>query len=347
MLLDMSVEKAAPDDAYVITLGTAGGPRWWRQHGRVRAGISTAVVVGEGVYLVDCGYGAVGQLARAGFPLSAVRAVFLTHLHSDHVVDLAALASFGVMNLNDRSAPVHIFGPGNRQLLPPLSSRADGPVRVLFADDPTPGTSEMFDALLRGFGTDLADRMFDSLRPSPREFLHVHDIDLPPELAFHANDNPTPDMEPFAVYEDERVRVSATLVEHPPVAPAFAFRLDTASGSVTISGDTAPCDNLVQLAGGTDLLLHEAIDLDAIRRQYDGVPDETVAATMDHHRKAHTTPEQAGDIAQRSGARQLALHHLVPGSAEPHVWLRAKETYDGRLLVPDDLELIDLNPANH
>ena len=52
----------------VITLGTAGGPRWWGapSTGRRRNGIATAVVVGTAVYLVDCGRGASGQFAEAG-----------------------------------------------------------------------------------------------------------------------------------------------------------------------------------------------------------------------------------------------------------------------------------------
>ncbi|HRO95237.1 MAG TPA: hypothetical protein PLJ28_15095 [Citricoccus sp.] len=49
----------------VITLGTAGGPRWWGTDpvGRRRNGIATAVVVGPAVYVVDCGRGASTQFA--------------------------------------------------------------------------------------------------------------------------------------------------------------------------------------------------------------------------------------------------------------------------------------------
>jgi ribonuclease BN (tRNA processing enzyme) len=145
-------------------------------------------------------------------------------------------------------------------------------------------------------------------------------------------------MEPFVVHQDELVTVTATLVQHPPVAPAFAFRFDTAAGSVTISGDTAPCANLVRLAKGTDLLLHEAIDMDWVVAAYQGERPETAAATVEHHRKAHTTPEQAGALAELAGASLLALHHLVPGNADPQVWRTAGATFSGPVLVPDDLE---------
>jgi ribonuclease BN (tRNA processing enzyme) len=146
-------------------------------------------------------------------------------------------------------------------------------------------------------------------------------------------------MEPFEVHRDDSVVVTAILVEHPPTAPAFAFRFDTAAGSVTISGDTAPCTNLVHLARGTDLLLHEAIDLSAIGRRYtDAAMRE---ATMAHHRRAHTTARQAGELATAAGARALALHHLVPGDAPAAAFsAAAAETFHGPLLVPDDLDVI-------
>ncbi|MER5391002.1 hypothetical protein [Saccharopolyspora sp. NPDC002686] len=64
-----------------------------------------------------------------------------------------------------------------------------------------------------------------------------------------------------AVMEDDRVKVSAVLVPHGPVFPSFAFRFDTAHGSVTFSGDATCTDNLVKLARGSDILVHEAINL--------------------------------------------------------------------------------------
>jgi ribonuclease BN (tRNA processing enzyme) len=58
------------------------------------------------------------------------------------------------------------------------------------------------------------------------------------------------------VMEDENLTVTATLVVHPPVTPAFAFRFDAPDRSIVISGDTARSDNLVRLAQGADVLVH-------------------------------------------------------------------------------------------
>ncbi|WP_347350436.1 MBL fold metallo-hydrolase [Intrasporangium sp.] len=331
----------------VITLGTAGGPAWWREHGgaRVPAGISTALVVGEDVYLVDAGYGAGAQLTRAGLDMSQLRAVFITHLHSDHVVDLPGLVLFGTYEIRDRRhTPVPVIGPGDRGMLPPVSPQATVPPRPLHPEAPTPGVAGLLEHIGRAFATDFNDRILDALHPPPTANFQAREITLPDGTGFHPNENVAPDMEPFEVYRDEAVRVTATLVPHPPLAPAFAFRLDTAAGSVTISGDTAPSDNLVRLARETDLLLHEAIDAQWLMDVYGTTDlDDSSRANLAHHRRAHTTTEEAGVIARRAGARRLGLHHLVPGDLPRERWLTpARRSFPGEVLVPGDLDEITL-----
>ena len=326
----------------VVTLGTAGGPRWWTgANAGKRAGISTAVVVGDAVYLVDAGSGVGNQLMKAGFSVGNLRGIFLTHLHSDHCIDLASLAIFGLFTLRPDQEPIRIIGPGDRGALPPASPRAVVPPKPLFPEQPTPGTKVMFEHLMRAYGADLNDRVIDALRPSPLDRFTASDIELPAGTGYDPNASPTPaDMVPFEIYRDELVTVTATLVEHPPVAPAFAFRFDTAEGSVTISGDTAPCENLVRLAHGTDLLLHEAIDFDWVSRAYGNVATEEAQASMDHHRRSHTSARDAIALAGKAGAARLALHHLVPGTTPRSVWLSHAEEFSGTFLVPDDLDVI-------
>ncbi|MBB5750405.1 MBL fold metallo-hydrolase [Micrococcus sp. TA1] len=328
----------------VITLGTAGGPRWWGTDpvGRRRNGIATAVVVGPAVYVVDCGRGASTQFAEAGLSMDRLRGVFLTHLHSDHTVDLAGMLLFGWMMSGPRpDGPIPVIGPGDRGMLPAVNPRAIGEVAPLTPQAPTSGTVQLVEHLLTAYSADVTDRMLDSLRPSPYTLFAPQDVTLPEHSGYHPNLNPSPaGLEPFTVFEDEFVRVTATLVVHPPVAPAFAFRFDTEHGSVTISGDTAPSENLVRLATGTDLLLHEAIDMGWAEASYRDVDAATREATLDHHRKSHTTPRQAGQVAAAAGVGTLALHHLVPGHADASVWHEATETFSGPVVVPEDLQSI-------
>ncbi len=329
-----------------VTLGTAGGPRWWKGDSKDRAGISTAIVVEDRFYLVDAGHGVGRRIRQAGLELGDLGGIFITHLHSDHTIDLPSLVVFGMHELQQRADnPVPLLGPGDRRALPPVSPRAVVPPRPVAPANPTPGIADMFTSIVGAFATDLNDRVLDSLRPSPEALFDPRDIEIPEGIGYHPNTAATPAMEPFVIFQDDLVTVTAILVEHPPVAPAFAFRFDSEHGSVTISGDTCETDNLVRLAQGTDLLLHEAIDFDWVDQMYANRDDDEGRASRDHHYKSHTSVNGAIRIASAAQARALALHHLVPGSADDTVWHKGHSGFDGTFLVPEDLDTINITTA--
>lgn len=91
-----------------------------------------------------------------------------------------------------------------------------------------------------------------------RPDLRVRELDegkapLPPLIHPHELSKEGP------VMEDERIKVRCALMEHPLVRQSVAYRLETADRSIVISGDTAPSSNLVRLARGADILVHEVI----------------------------------------------------------------------------------------
>jgi ribonuclease BN (tRNA processing enzyme) len=329
---------------HIITLGTAGGPRWWRyQRQNVRAGISTAFVIGDAVYLIDCGYGAGRQLVQAGYSLDNVIGMFLTHLHSDHIADLASIAMFSTFEItNSDRDPIALIGPGDRGVLPTVSPHAKVAPRPVSEQSPTPGTAETMTRLVEANATDLNERILDSLRPSPLDMFQAEDIVLPEGLGFEPNTNPAPKMSPFVVYEDSRVRVSAILVEHPPMAPAFGYRLDTDDGSAVISGDTAFTPNMITLAQGADLLLHEAIDLEWLTAKFPDPTSPRARAIRSHHERSHTSIADAVAIAEAAEVNRLALHHLVPGTSGTSLKSQLASATHLSPVVPDDLEVLPL-----
>jgi len=141
------------------------------------------------------------------------------------------------------------------------------------------------------------------------------------------------------VMSDENVKVTAALVDHPPVVPAFGFRFDTRDRSIVISGDTAPSDNLVKLARGADVLVHSVMFPSAIDRMVGRVPG---APALKESILAHqTSAEDAGRIAEAAGVRTLVLSHLVPPD-DPEVseamWVEAASLhFSGKVVLGRDL----------
>jgi ribonuclease Z len=78
-----------------------------------RFGPSTLVEAGKERLLFDCGRGASQRLWQRGIPLSAISMLFLTHLHSDHIVGILDLWLTGWLPtpFGRRSDPFRIKGP--------------------------------------------------------------------------------------------------------------------------------------------------------------------------------------------------------------------------------------------
>ncbi len=331
----------------LVLLGTSGGPPMWP--GSDRHGIASAVLVGDRYYIVDAGAGVLRQARDAKLgnwsadtdgPLDALRGIFLTHLHSDHVVDLNNLLTEGLYNgLHRMDGKIDIWGPGNRGALPPLFGAPPAPP-VVAPDNPTPGTRETVELLVRAFATDFNDRAFDNRKPVPDQLFEGKDVPFPAEYLADPNGNPHPRMSPIDVFEDDRVKVSATLVQHAPVFPAIGYRFDTDTGSVVFSGDTGPSDNLVELATGADVLVHEVIDTAWIDLLLPPPRNDAQEGLYQHLVNAHTTVEQVGPIAEAAGVGTLVLSHLVPGNWPEHRWYRARRGFSGRLIVGRDLDRI-------
>jgi len=187
----------------------------------------------------------------------------------------------------------------------------------------------------------------DNGKRSLKALLDVSDITVPPIAGFKSpNETPSPDMEPFKIFEDDRVRVSATLVNHFPIWPAFAFRFDTDDGAVVFSGDTAPNQNLVKLATGADILVHEVIVTDFVNRLFPE-PRSTVEEGLRHHLlSAHTPVEQVGRIAEAAGVSTLVLSHIVPGNASADQLAPAQNGYSGKLVIGEDLMALDVSRSS-
>lgn len=168
---------------------------------------------------------------------------------------------------------------------------------------------------------DIDTRIADEGRPPLAPLVHAHEL-----------------TQAGVVMQDERVKVTTALVDHPPVVPALAFRFDCPDRSIVFSGDTNKSDNLVRLAQGADLLVHEALWVPAVDRLVARIPN---AATLKKHIiDSHTSVEDVGRVAAAAGVKTLVLSHLVPADdpmLSEQMWIDAARPYfKGDIVVARD-----------
>jgi len=281
-----------------------------------RGNPSQAVVVDGTTLLFDCGERTTVNLVRAGINPLDVDMLFFTHLHWDHISDFGyfALSSWNC----GRRTELPIFGPT--------------------------GTAAMVDASL--YGVHRADV----------EFLRGYVRALPAHVVERPSEEP-----PFVVHEIDvgwswecdGLRVLTGAVEHHQRVGmgSVAYRIESPYGVVVLSGDTAPCDSVVELARGADVLVHDAAFL-----------DEIIEA---REMWSHSGPTGAGRVAAAAGVRTLVLTHLGPytspapsvamasmyyGDARgTEIWdeivARAKTEFGGEVVLGRDALVLEVGQA--
>ena len=283
------VAQAADQVSIKVTLlGTAAGPVVRLN----RYQTTTLVEAGGEKFLFDCGRGVLLRMVEAGIPMESVTKVFLTHLHSDHVVDLPDMLLTPWAARMARKVPLEVWGPD--------------------------GTVDMMNNLQKAFAYDI------HIRRDVDEKFSAEGI----KVISH-------DVKEGVLYEKNGVKVTAFLVDHGPVKPAYGYRVDYAGHAVALSGDTRPSENLVKFSKGVDVLIHEAFDPETFRKVRSNFDPAQTEAIIAHH----TTPEQAGVIFTKVSPKLTVLSHT---DGSPELLAKVKKGYPGRLEMGDDLMVIEI-----
>ncbi len=280
--------QCPPEGNWLQVLGS-GGPELQDR----RASSSYLVWIdGKARLLVDAGGGSALRFGQAGADVASLDAVVFSHFHVDHSGDFPALVKSSFFEGRDRSLPV--FGPTGNRFLPSAS--------------------------------DFLQRLFDAEQGSWPYLSHF----LPGERHFAYELMPTDvdaDKDEIqAVWENERLKLSAVRAHHGPL-PALSWRVDLKNGgSVTFSGDmSGKYARLPALAKNSELLVaHHAITED----------------TTGVGRLLHMPPSVIGDFAAKANVGRLILSHRMLRSLgrERESLALIRESYRGTVTLAEDLD---------
>ncbi len=290
LIFGLALKAHAAPCLKISLTGTQGGPPVFNG----QAGAGTLVQFGEdsnscGTVRLqfDSGRGTTQRLSQLGVPVGKLNAVFLTHMHSDHVEGLP-----DIMQLR-----WHFNSTGPKVDLVCASDAKSPQGHTLSCANLA---KHIGDPLIQS--GEIAQRLAESkkrLPGGPADLINV--------MLFEPKDDPK------MVWQSGEVKVSAIKSRH--ISGHASYRVDTPAGSVVIGGDagndnpkpprtSSTSEQVEKLAEGADVIVHSTIHPVMGPDKKSGFPPPIYFR--------QSTATDLGALAKRSGAKYLMLTHLIP-----------------------------------
>ena len=265
--------------------------------------------------LFDCGEGTQRQMRFADLNFMNIDNVYITHLHADHFLGLGGMIQS--MDFLEREKPLNIYGPdGIKEAMDKLLTVGTFRLDYLTVNVHEVGEGQVY----RG------DRYTVTAAPTT----HTRN-----SLAYCFTEDPhrkfnrqtainlgVPVGPLFSkLSEGETIEVDGkTITPEQVLDPPLPGR------KIVYTGDTRPCDPVVKLAEGADLLIHESM-----------FSHEDHEATKD---AAHSTTKQAAEVALKAGVKKLYLTHISQRYTEPEkLQDEARETFPETYIAEDLMKI--------
>lgn len=240
-----------------------------------RAEACILVQAGDQIFIFDTGNGSAQNLHNWNMPWNRFEGIFYTHLHSDHISDIADFHQGTWIN-GQRSSKQKVFGPEGVQLL------TDG-IELAY-------TKDYF-------------------------FRNEHHGDIIAPLNIVGFDTHTVNLNNPVLIDNEDLKITAYSVSHDPVDPALGYRIDYKGRSISISGDTIYDQNLVNNSKDADVLFHESMSLEILdlinanaKATGNMVAEIVTVDILDYH----TPILEVVKAAKEANVKHLVFYHHLP-----------------------------------
>jgi ribonuclease Z len=247
--------------------------------------VSSIALQREGeLFLLDCGEGTQRQMMRFGTGF-ALHHIFITHLHADHYLGVIGLLR--TLALQGRTDPLRILAPVRSRPTLEAALRLGGErlpfpveIRELEPGQAHEGRGYRIEAFRVRHGTNaLGYALRETPRPGRFDLEAARSLGIPEGPLFGR------------LQRGESVEVDGrTILANEVVGPSRSGRL------VVYTGDTRPCDEVIEASRGADLLVHDATFSE----------EESDRA----HETFHSTARGAAEVAVAAGVKRLCLTHL-------------------------------------
>lgn len=269
-----------------------------------RFGSAWVVDTGSSNVMFDCGPAATHKLVKVGILPTEVDDLFFTHHHFDHDVDYPCFLLSRWDQSIGKEEVLRVRGPNLTEMLTEGIIGENG----IFAHD----WKARIDA-------PVSQRVFENrggTLPRPPPVVDALDIGV------------------GALIKGSDWEVRSAHAQHvQPYLDSLAYRIETDDGSIVITGDTEPCDSVVELAQGATALVSMCWDHDH-------------AMAADGEGPGQTSTIGAATMARDAGVKKLILVHRGPGlegyESEREAMTAIAAVFDGEVVLTDELDVIDI-----
>lgn len=267
-----------------------------------------AVFVNGHFFIFDLGPGTVQGMENIPLPLAQLDAIFISHWHSDHFMDLpyAINRSWQL----GRNTPLMVYGPSG------------------------------LDSIMNGINA------FLHLENSFRVAHHGPEV-MPPAFSGAQTTSYKPSPKGGeTIYQNDGIRIITFEVCHEPVRPSYGFRIEYKDKVLVLSGDTKKCDQVIKFAQDADILVHEVMATDLIKRAgslQQEAGNQRIADIMLDITDYHTNPTEVAEVAKAANVKALIMNHIAP--SPDNAILRQQFTkglssiYSGPITLAEDGDL--------